>query len=329
VNEPVHPLPHGNGKPPGTTSWDGSVTAVGSEMRSYYGRAILKSPVWTWEIPTYLFTGGIAGASSVLHGFGRLTDRPRLAATSLYVGAVADAISPLLLLSDLGRPERFLNMFRVFKVTSPMSVGSWILGASAGASTTAALLELTGRLKRLKAAAELVSFVLGPPLTTYTGALVANTAIPAWHEGRHELPWLFGASASATGGAATAILLPPDEAGPARRLAIGGSVAELAFTELMKRRLGFVGEVYEQGEAGRAAKLAKACTSLGAGLLAWRGRRSRASTVAGSALVLAGGLAMRWSVYKAGFQSAEDPRYTVIPQRRRVEARGTAASEPS
>ena len=92
----------------------------------------------------------------------------------------------------------------------------------------------------------------------------------------------------------------------------------------MERRLGFVGEVYKQGEAGRAAKLAKACTALGAGVLAWRGGRSRAAAVAGSAFVLVGGLALRWSVYKAGFQSAEDPRYTVIPQReraaRRVEA---------
>jgi formate-dependent nitrite reductase membrane component NrfD len=315
VTEPVHAHPQENG----------SVTAVGSEMRSYYGRPILKSPVWTWEIPVYLFTGGIAGASSVLHAFGRVTGRQRLAATSLYVGAAADAVSPLLLMSDLGRPERFLNMFRVFKVTSPMSVGSWILGASSGTSVTAALLALTGRLRRLKAGAELVSFLLGPPLTTYTGALIANTAIPVWHEGRHELPWLFGASASATGGAATALLLPPDVGGPARRLAVGGAAAELVTTKLMERRLGFVGEVYKQGEAGRAARVAKACTSIGAGLLAWKGPRSRAVTVAGSALVLAGGLAMRWSVYKAGFQSAQDPRYTVIPQRERIGARGTGA----
>jgi formate-dependent nitrite reductase membrane component NrfD len=327
MSEQVHPLPEGNGKPPGTTSWDGSVTALGTDMRSYYGRAILKSPVWTWEIPAYFFTGGIAGASSVLHGFGRLTGRERLARTSLYVGAAADAVSPLLLISDLGRPERFLNMFRVFKVTSPMSVGSWILGASGGASATAALLELSGRLKRLKVAAELVSFLSGPPLTTYTGALVANTAIPAWHEARRELPWLFGASASATAGAATAMLLPPDVGGPARRLAVGAAVAEVGVTQVMEHRLGFVGEVYKQGEAGRAARVAKACTGVGAALLAWKGSRSRTVTIAGGALVLAGGLAMRWSVYKAGFQSAEDPRYTVIPQRERAQRRGTAASQ--
>jgi formate-dependent nitrite reductase membrane component NrfD len=307
---------------------NGSITAVGTEMRSYYGRSIVKEPVWTWEIPAYFFTGGIAGGSGVLHGIGRLTGNERLARTSLFVAAAMEAVSPLLLISDLGRPERFLNMFRVFKVTSPMSVGSWILGVSGGATMTAAALELVERLKPLKVAAETVSFLSGPPLTTYTGALVANTAIPAWHEGRHELPWLFGASASATSGAATTLFLAPAEAGPARRLAVGGAVGELVWTQLMEKRLGFVGEVYKQGEAGKAARVAKTCTALGAGLLAWKGGRSRAAAVAGSALVLAGGAAMRWSIYKAGFQSARDPRYTVVPQRERVEKRGTNATAP-
>ena len=98
---------------------------------SYYGRPILKEPVWTREIPWYLFAGGIAGASSVLHGFARVTGNRRLAKSSLYIGAAADAISPLLLIKDLGRPERFLNMFRVFKVTSPMCHSQTISGSSA------------------------------------------------------------------------------------------------------------------------------------------------------------------------------------------------------
>jgi len=308
------------------TGRNGSITAVGTEMRSYYGRPIVKEPVWTWEIPAYFFTGGIAGGSGVLHGVAKLTGHERLARTSLFVSAAMELVSPLLLISDLGRPERFLNMFRVFKVTSPMSVGSWILAVSGGATTTAALLELTGKLKPVKTAAEAVSFVFGPPLTTYTGALVADTAIPVWHEGRHELPWLFGAGASATSGAASTLLLPPAEAGPARRLAVGGALGELVLTQVMEKRLGFIGEVYKQGEAGKAARIGKACTAIGAGLLAWKGSRSRAASVAGSALVLAGGAAMRWSVYKAGFQSAQDPRYTVVAQRDRVRQRGTAAS---
>jgi hypothetical protein len=294
----------------------GSITDVGTSMSSYYGRPIVKEPTWTWEIPTYFFTGGIAGGSAVLHGFARLTGNERLARTTLFVGAAAEAVSPLLLISDLGRPERFLNMLRVFKVTSPMSIGSWILVVSSGASTTAAALEVLGILRPFKWLAELAWFASGPPLSTYTGALVANTAIPAWSEARAELPWVFGASACASAGAAATIFTAG--AGPARRAAIAGAVTELALTQTMEKRLGMVGEVYKQGESGKFAHLSKACTAAGAGLLAWRGRENRAAAAAGGALVLAGSLALRWSVYRAGFQSARDPRYTVEPQKERL-----------
>jgi hypothetical protein len=91
--------------------------------------------------------------------------------------------------------------------------------------------------------------------------------------------------------------------------------------QAMERKLGFVGEVYHQGEAGKLNKITKACTVAGSALLAWRGKRSRAAAVAGGSLILAGEMALRWSVFKAGFQSARDPRYTVIPQKQRKEAR--------
>jgi formate-dependent nitrite reductase membrane component NrfD len=296
---------------------DSSITQVGTEMRSYYGRPILKEPVWKPAVPFYLFTGGIAGGCAVLHGIAKLAGHERLARTALYVGAASDAVSPALLISDLGRPERFLNMLRVFKVTSPMSVGSWTLAVSGSASNTAAALEALRVLPRVKAVAETVSFLAGPPLATYTGTLLADTAIPVWHEARRELPWLFGASASASAGAATALFLPSEDAGPARRLAIAGVAAELALKRAMENRLGFVGEVYKQGEAGRFGRIAKACAVTGAAVLAARGKRSRAALAGGSALVLAGELALRWSVFRAGFQSARDPRYTIVPQRER------------
>jgi hypothetical protein len=308
-------------RPSETTDWRRSITERGTTMESYYGRPIVKEPVWKPEIPAYFFTGGVAGASAVLHGVAKLTGNERLAKSALYVGAAADVLSPILLISDLGRPERFHHMLRVFKVTSPMSVGSWILLVSGGASNTAAILELLGILKPVKWAAELVSFLAGPPLATYTGALIANTAIPVWSEARDELPWLFGASAVASAGAAVAMVTPSECAGPARRAAIGGVVAELGLMQVMEKRLGFVGEVYKQGEAGRLNKVTKACTLAGTALLALGGRRSRAGAVAGGALVLAGELALRWSVFKAGFQSARDPRYTVIPQKERLATR--------
>lgn len=298
-----------------------SITHVGTEMQSYYGRPIVKEPVWQPEIPAYLFTGGVAGGCALLHGVARVTGQERLARTALYVGAVADVISPALLISDLGRPERFHHMLRVFKVTSPMSVGSWVLFVSGGASNTAAVLELFDILRPVKWAAEVVSFLAGAPLATYTGTLIADTAIPVWHQARKELPFLFGASAAASAGAATTIFMRPREAGPSRRLAVAGVAAELGLMQAMEHRLGFVGEVYKQGAAGKLARASKLLTAAGGALLAMRARRSRGAAVAGSALVLAGEVALRWSVFRAGFQSARDPRYTVIPQKQRKEAR--------
>jgi formate-dependent nitrite reductase membrane component NrfD len=293
---------------------------------SYYGRPVIKEPTWTWEIPTYFFTGGLAGASSVLSLGAKLTGNERLARTTLYVGAVADAVSPPLLISDLGRPERFHHMLRVVKVTSPMNIGAWVLLVSGGASSTAALLELAGRLRLVKLAAEAVAALAGPPLATYTGVLLADTAVPAWHEARQELPWIFGASAAASAGAAACMFLDPGDAGPARRLAIGAVAIEGSLMQAMELRLGKVGEVYHQGSAGKLSWAAKGLALSGAALLATRGRRSRAAAVAGGALVCAGELCLRWAVFKAGSQSARDPAYTVEPQRARLRDVASATS---
>lgn len=323
MSEPLRPLSDLNGKPPGTTSWNRSITEAGTEMSSYYGRPIVKEPTWTWEIPTYFFSGGLAGASAVLSTGAGLTGNGKLSKTALYVGAAADLVSPVLLISDLGRPERFHHMLRVVKVTSPMSIGSWVLLVSGGASTTAAALELLGWLKPVKLLAEGVSTLAGPLLATYTGVLVANTAVPVWHEGRRELPWIFGSSAAASAGAAASVLVHPRHAAPARRLALAGVLAEGALMQTMERRLGSTGEVYHQGAAGRLSWAAKGLSVAGAALLATRGRKSRTASVVGGAMVCAGEMCLRWAVYKAGFQSARDPKYVVERQRRRVDEHGT------
>ena len=296
-----------------------------SEARSYYGRPVLKEPVWKAEIPTYLFTGGLGGASSVVSLVARVSGHELLAQRSIQIASAADAVSPLLLISDLGRPERFLNMLRVFKVTSPMSVGSWILAYSSTASSISAFLNTIGRLPRVSELARLASAGSGAPLAVYTATLFSDTAIPVWHEARRELPFLFGSSAVASAGAASAIAVPPADAAPARRLAVGGVLVENVLFKLMERRLGLVGEPYSQGEAGTFRKVASACTLSGAALLAAAGRRSRLAAVAGGALVLAGEAAVRWSVFKAGFQSARDPKYVVEPQRQRAATRADAA----
>jgi formate-dependent nitrite reductase membrane component NrfD len=291
-----------------------------SEYRSYYGRPVIKEPTWTWQIPWYLFFGGLAGGAATLAVAARAAGNDELARRAHMVNVAAISISPALLVSDLGRPERFLNMLRVFKPTSPMSVGTWIVSASGTASGTAAACELVGRFRGLRDRMETVAAVLGPFLSTYTAALLSNTAVPVWSEARVELPFVFAGSSAASAGAATALVTAPRLAGPARRLSVIGGALELASVEVMEKRLGFLGEPYHEGKAGAYGRAAKLATAAGTGLMAVAGRSRWRTSVAG-ALLLAGSVCTRWSAYHAGFQSARDPKYTIVPQRRRVEER--------
>jgi DMSO reductase anchor subunit len=209
-------------------------------------------------------------------------------------------------------------MLRVFKVTSPMSVGSWILSVEGGLLAVTATHEFLGWFpKPLARLAEALAAVFGMPLATYTAALIANTSVPVWHEGRKDLPFAFaGGSAMAAGGAAS--LLARDEAGPGRRLAMIGAVTELVAVEHSRRSLGKLAEPYSTGAAGKFEKATMVCAGGGAVLLAYSElRRSRRAGVLGSLLTLAGSMAGRWMVFKAGIESAKDPEYTVGPQRER------------
>jgi hypothetical protein len=283
-----------------------------ADVRSYYGRPIVKEPVWKPEVPFYFFTGGLAGASAALAYGAQITGNEQLARRA-WLNAMAGATaSPVLLISDLGVPSRFFNMLRVFKVTSPMSVGSWILSAF-GATTALATARSLGLVGRYAAAASPAAATLGLPMTTYTAVLVANSAIPAWSAVRHELPFVFAGSALASAGGAALLTTAPRHAAPARRAAIAGAVIEGAATQLMERRHPVLAEPYHEGTAGRLGNLAKACTVAGAAAVAFRGRE-RTGALAGGALLLAGGVLQRWMVFKAGFQSAQDPKYTVLSQ---------------
>jgi Polysulphide reductase, NrfD len=253
--------------------------------RSYYGRPIIKAPIWEPAIPWYFFLGGLAGASATLGLGARVTGNERLARNATFAGAAAVGVSPILLTADLGRPERFYNMFRVVKITSPMSVGTWILGASGTALGIAGGCEALGIFPRVKLAAQTAAGLLGLPLTTYTAALVANTAVPVWHEARRELPFVFAGSAAASAGAAAALATPPAQAGAARRLAVSGALLELGATKAMEMRLGqLLGEPYRQGTAGRFTRLAKGCSVAGAALVALGGRRRARRSAAGCSL---------------------------------------------
>jgi hypothetical protein len=288
----------------------------------YYGRPIVKPPVWEErEIAGYLFLGGLAGASSILAAGADLSGRPALARGSRLIATGATALSLGSLVKDLGRPDRFLHMLRVFKPTSPMSVGVWILVVYAPLTGGAAASDVVGRLPRLGRASGLGAAALGSGVATYTAALIANTAVPAWHEGRRELPFLFAGSAASAAAGWGLVVAPRDENEPAVRMAVLGALVELGAERLMERRLGMVAETLHDGTAGKRLRIAKALTAagaLGAGLL---GRRSRAAAIAAGAALLAGSAFARFGLFEAGVASVRDPKYTVEPQRERLPTR--------
>ena len=297
---------------------------------SYYGRPVLKEPVWKPQIPLYFFTGGLAGASSLLSLAARVSGNERLARRALSIGLACEVVSPVLLVTDLGRPERFLNMLRVFKVTSPMSVGSWLLAGYVPAAGVAAASALTGRLPRIGAAATAGSALLGPAVASYTAALISNTAVPAWHDGYPEMPFVFtGSGAMAAGGLGLLAALPararPDETAPARNLALLGAAMEAAAFERMEHRIGLTAEPYSAGRGGVYVKAAKALALAGAAGALLSGRSRIAAALSGTALI-ASSAASRWGIYHAGMASAADPKYTVAPQRHRLRERERAAA---
>ncbi|HEU5160508.1 MAG TPA: NrfD/PsrC family molybdoenzyme membrane anchor subunit [Streptosporangiaceae bacterium] len=296
-----------------------------AEFTSYYGRPVIKRPVWnSLDIAGYLFLGGLAGASSVLGAGADLTGRPTLARGAKVGAAGALGLAAVALVHDLGRPARFLNMLRVVKPSSPMSVGSWLLAAYGPLAAGAAASSVTGWLPRAGRLATLGAAATGPLVAAYTAALISDTAVPAWHEAYREMPFVFvGSAATAAGGLGLLVARAPEN-GPACGFAAAGAATELTAVRLLKRRLGVVGEPYETGRSGRLLRAAETLSAAGLGC-ALLGRRSRALSALSGAALLAGSAASRFGIFEAGLVSADDPKYTVLPQRDRLRGAAGAA----
>src|SRR5262245_26342281 len=193
--------------------WEGRLEIVGdrpagapfpqaSAENGYYRIPLLKEAPWTWEIPLYFFVGGAAGAAAVIGAIARYTGADRkLVRDARWIAAAGAVISPALLISDLGRPERFLSMLRVFKPQSPMSVGVWTLVGFSGSVAATVFADVMQRrygpslpLRVVENAGEAASLAFGLPFSNYTGVLLGATAIPVWNQNVVDLPIQFGAS---------------------------------------------------------------------------------------------------------------------------------------
>ncbi|MBV8727027.1 MAG: polysulfide reductase NrfD [Candidatus Eremiobacteraeota bacterium] len=289
---------------------------MANKSRSYYGRPILKPHIWKDYIAAYFFIGGLAGASATLGLAARAKQNHALARSCALSAAAGAGISAVLLIADLGNPERFLNMLRVIKVTSPMNIGTWILCAFGITSGLSAASQLFNRKQNTNSAATL-SGMLGIPLATYTAVLIADTATPVWHEARGELPFVFAASAGLSAGAWNSLFVSHREGAMARRLLVLAGTCELIAHRRMVHNLGtLLGEPYQIGRAGTYAKVARALTTAAVITTATLGKRCRWAANLGALAALGGAICERFSVFHAGTQSARDPKYVVEHQSR-------------
>lgn len=304
-----------------------------AEFQSYYGRAILKSPVWDWRIAAYLFTGGLSASSALLGAGADLTGRRGLRRVSRLGSMVGILVSLVFLVADLGRPERFHHMLRVAKPSSPMSVGTWILTAYGPFTVLAGVAELMPKALRRSWIGRLIDWAarpagvtaaaVAPAVASYTAVLLSQTAVPAWRESYRHLPFMFTGSAAGAGAGLGLLLAPVDQTGPARRLAAVGVTLEVGAARLLEHQLGITREAFLTGTPHRLLKWSEIVTVGGAIGAQLPGRRRWVAAVSGAAL-LTGSALQRLGVFYAGVESTRDPKYVVVPQRERLDA-GTPA----
>lgn len=279
---------------------------------TYYEQPLVKQPVWVWSIPTYFYAGAAAGASLALGAAAQLFKRGSndLVQRCRWIGLAGVSAGTGLLIYDLGRPSRFYNMLRVFRPTSPMNLGSWLLAA-------------TGSLAAMSVVSDKAAIpagILGIPLSGYTGVLLANTAVPVWQSARRGLPLLFVASGMASAGALFHLMeLPERDEAITRSFAIAGQTAELAAMFVIEREVSRVDRVADPLKKGRSGFLWKAARTLGAAslLLSLFSKESRGARLAAGICGTAAALSLRFAIIQAGRDSARDPHATLEQQRRR------------
>ena len=285
----------------------------------YYGIPMLKQPPWTWEIPLYFFVGGTAGAAAVVGAIADYTGADRkLVRDARWIAAAGSVLSPPLLISDLGRPMRFLNMLRVFKPQSPMSMGVWTLvgfsGGTAAAAFAGYMRDHFGPslpLRVLENAGTAASLAFGLPFSNYTGVLIGATAVPVWNEHVEELPMHFGASGlSASVGLLE--LMGHHKSGALQTLGLGAAIFECWEGWRIESRQTAGNDPLKHGRSGLLIRTGGALSGpipLALRLLSLAsGKRSSSLRKWAAASAVAGSLITRIAWIYAGHVSARDWR---------------------
>jgi hypothetical protein len=310
-----------------------NATAIGSTQlapgtpsaqneESYYGLPALKAPVWTWQVPLYFFVGGIAGVSaSVAFIAQSFRSDPALIRTALWTALLGAAICPVLLIADLGRPARFLNMLRVFKVRSAMSLGAWILAAFSGCAFLGVLcFELLSRgftnplLISLLWLGLTSAAATGLLLASYTAVLIGATAIPVWSENRKLLPAHFltsGLGCSAAILELAGFLIPATQA-----LGFAASGIETLIEIFLEVRKRPVDAPLHRGRSGTTLRIAGLLEGPAALLLRVFWGSVPAGRYAAAVCFLIGALLSRYAWIWAGRASASDPNALFHLQRK-------------
>ena len=299
----------------------------GDELPKIIQGPIINPPVWTWEVPLYFWFGGIAAGSSFVALACDLAGDEKSAAVARKVALGALMPSPPLLIMDLGRPERFYNMLRIFKPRSPMSMGAWALSAFGGLASAAVGADLLGRRREAKLLGG-ANAIVGGYLGSYTGVLLASTAVPVWGRSRLFLGPIFVSTATATGAAATRLALVATGlpvGHPTRRalgtVETGAMSAELLLSIVNERRLGPLASGLETGRPGKIFKAAKWAVRGGLALRFARERGGPGVHHLASLMYLAAGLLFRYAWVGAGRLSAQDDR--AVAEMHRTTTHGT------
>ena len=317
-----------------------AASAPADEREGYYGVPLLKRPKWRWEIALYFFFEGVSAGSFLLGALADLSGNKclrKLARTAYDVSFLTLLPCPPMLIADLGRPERFHHMLRLFKPTSPMNLGAWTLTGFSAPVTAIAALRLIGdgssndeNKLMLRSGLGAAGLPFALTMISYPGVLLSTTSTPVWSRSRF-LGALFACSSISNGAAATSFALSLQNGNHSVALE---RLAKIENTARICEGAALIAYLVTSKDA--AKPLTKGRHSLlfwlgaiGCGLLLpvvladnrkqhQNHRRSRGKSIVRSALSLAGGLALKWAITHAGRQSADDvqaTRHATLPNK--------------